>query len=92
MAVIDAPGGWGWPPGLNIAQVELSDLPDLPLTDVDGRTKMRLLREALPSFPHGTTPKMVAQRYALTPQAVFDLMQRKDRKKPASNHRPGATQ
>lgn len=91
MAVVLTPGGWGWPPGTNIATVEPADMPALVLP-ADPRLRMRVIREAAPHFPGGTTARTVSDCYGIPYSSAFDLVNRVERRKPASNNsRPGAT-
>lgn len=73
MALIPAPGGWGWRPGTNLGEVELTDLPELPLLNLlgDRSEKIRVLREQ--QFPHGTKPRHLQDRYGIPYATAWDI-------------------
>lgn len=76
MALVPAPGGWGWLPGTNLAEVEPGDLPDLPLLNHlrDNAERVRVLRSASVNFPHGTKPRHLQERYGVPYGTAWDIV------------------
>jgi hypothetical protein len=76
MALVPAPGGWGWRPGTNLAEVEPGDLPDLPFLRflADRQARVRVLRTEAHRFPHGTKPKHLQERYGVPYATAWDVI------------------
>ena len=76
MALIPAPGGWGWRPGTNLGEVELDDLPEFPLLNqlASQAEKIRLLRQEAHRFPHGTKATHLQHRYGIAYATAWDIV------------------
>jgi hypothetical protein len=76
--MIEAPGGWGYPPGYAIGEVTIDDLPDLPLLHLSAqpaRVVEQALRE-IRGLAFRLQPGMLVKRYGLAQATASDLLTR----------------
>jgi hypothetical protein len=76
--MIEAPGGWGYPPGFAIGEVTIDDLPELPLLHLSAQPT-RVVEAALRGVRglcFRIQPGMLVKRYGLPQATASDLLTR----------------
>lgn len=79
MSAVLAPAGWSYPPGYPMGEITADLLPELPLRQLlTIRRQNAAIVESLRPLPflRHVTPAHVAQRYGLTRQVAWDLINR----------------